>query len=43
MVFVWERRLTRMLAVCCAVSFAASLVEPARNHLVSRGGKATPR
>ena len=28
---MWERRWTRMLAVCCAVSFAASLVEPARN------------
>ena len=28
---MWERRWTRMLAVCSAVSFAASLVEPARN------------
>ena len=39
---MWERKWTRMLAVDCAVSFAASLVEPARNSSWCRTDGETP-
>ena len=40
---MWERRWTRMLAVACAGSCAASLVEPARNSSWCRTNGKTPR
>ena len=39
---MWERRWTRMLAVACATSFAASLVEPARTVSMCRTDGETP-
>ena len=39
---MWERRWTRMLAIACAVSFASSLVEPARNASWCRTDGETP-